>query len=106
MRRTCAKTSPDRSFRPTADKTSLLSVEATTAPGITSSGETLYVGHVSEFVPPGFDALPGGDDDARALSWVRASHAELDVPLWRAVGEWLAAAWPFGNVEYTPRVED
>jgi hypothetical protein len=47
--------------------------------------------------------LPESDDDARALSWVRASHAELDVPLWRAVSEWLASDWPFGSVEYAPR---
>src|SRR4029453_11746763 len=33
-----------------------------------------------------------GDADARALSWVRASHAKLDVPLWRAVGDWLPPA--------------
>ena len=43
------------------------------------------------------------DVDARARSWVRASHAELDVPLWRAVSEWLASDWPFGSVEYAPR---
>jgi RimJ/RimL family protein N-acetyltransferase len=48
-------------------------------------------------------ALPDSDDDARALSWVRASHAELDVPLWRAVSDWLASDWPFGSVEYAPR---
>ena len=47
--------------------------------------------------------LPDSDDDARALSWVRASHAELDVPLWRAVSDWLASDWPFGSVEYAPR---
>ena len=41
--------------------------------------------------------------DARAQSWVRASHAELDAPLWRAVAEWLASDWPFGSVEYAPR---
>ena len=35
--------------------------------------------------------LPDSDDDARALSWVRASHAALDVPLWRAVSDWLAS---------------
>jgi RimJ/RimL family protein N-acetyltransferase len=46
---------------------------------------------------------PDSDDDARALSWVRASHAELDTPLWRAVSEWLASDWPFGSVEYAPR---
>jgi hypothetical protein len=41
--------------------------------------------------------------DARALSWVRASHAQLDAPLWRVVSEWLASDWPFGSVEYAPR---
>ena len=47
--------------------------------------------------------LPDGDDDARALSWVRASRAQLDAPLWRAVGQWLESDWPFGSVEYAPR---
>ena len=47
--------------------------------------------------------LPDSGHDARALSWVRASHAELDVPLWRAVSDWLATDWPFGSVEYAPR---
>jgi hypothetical protein len=41
--------------------------------------------------------------DAQARSWVRASHAELDAPLWRTVSEWLAADWPFANVQYAPR---
>ncbi len=36
-------------------------------------------------------------------SWVRASRAELDVPLWRAVGDWLASAWPFEHVTYASR---
>ncbi len=44
-----------------------------------------------------------GDDDARALSWVRESRAHLDAPLWRAVSEWLASDWPFDAVEYAPR---
>ena len=44
-----------------------------------------------------------GDDDARALSWVRASHAELDASLWRSVRDWLALEWPFASVEYAPR---
>ena len=43
------------------------------------------------------------DYDACALSWVRASHAHLDTPLWRAVSEWLASDWPFANVQYPPR---
>lgn len=41
--------------------------------------------------------------EARARSWVRASHAHLDAPLWRAVSEWLASDWPFGSVEYAVR---
>ena len=47
--------------------------------------------------------LPDSEYDARALSWVRASHAQLDTTLWRAVTEWLASDWPFGSVEYAPR---
>ena len=43
------------------------------------------------------------DDDARALSWVRASRAGLDLPLWQAISDWLASDWPFGSVEYAPR---
>jgi hypothetical protein len=41
--------------------------------------------------------------DAKVLSWVTASRAELDVPLWRAVSDWLAAEWPFGRVAYAER---
>jgi hypothetical protein len=33
-------------------------------------------------------------------SWVRASHAELDQPLRRAVSAWLAQDWPFERVDY------
>jgi hypothetical protein len=44
-----------------------------------------------------------GSADARVRSWVRASRAELDGPLWRTVSDWLAADWPFGTVEYAPR---
>jgi RimJ/RimL family protein N-acetyltransferase len=40
---------------------------------------------------------------AHVQSWVRASRADLDVPLWRAVGEWLASEWPFDGVAYAPR---
>jgi hypothetical protein len=47
--------------------------------------------------------LPDSEYDARVLSWVRASRAELDEPLWRAVSEWVAAEWPFGSVEYASR---
>ena len=41
--------------------------------------------------------------DADVRSWVRVSHAELDVQLWRVVSEWLVADWPFGTVSYAPR---
>jgi RimJ/RimL family protein N-acetyltransferase len=47
--------------------------------------------------------VPDSAYDARVLSWVRASRAELDVPLWRAVGAWVAAEWPFRTVEYAAR---
>jgi hypothetical protein len=45
----------------------------------------------------------GEQHDARVSSWVRASRAELDVPLWRAVTDWLAAEWPFERVAYAER---
>ena len=35
------------------------------------------------------------DADVTVQSWVRASHAELDVPLADAVAAWLAAEWPW-----------
>jgi hypothetical protein len=47
--------------------------------------------------------LPDSEYDARVLSWVRASRAELDLPLWRTVSNWIEAEWPFGTVEYAPR---
>ena len=40
------------------------------------------------------------DHDARVESWVRASRAELDTPLWRGVSDWLDADWPFSRVDY------
>ncbi len=46
-----------------------------------------------------------GAHQAQVLSWVRASRAELDVPLWQAVSDWLAAEWPFRNVDYAARDE-
>jgi RimJ/RimL family protein N-acetyltransferase len=41
--------------------------------------------------------------DARVLSWVRASEAELDASLWRAVSNWLDSEWPFESIDYAPR---
>ena len=43
------------------------------------------------------------DAEARVVSWVRASHADLDAELWRTVRDWLIADWPFAIVEYAPR---
>jgi hypothetical protein len=40
------------------------------------------------------------DHDVRVESWVRASRAELDTVLWRAVSDWLDADWPFSRVDY------
>jgi hypothetical protein len=43
--------------------------------------------------------------DAEVRSWVRASHAEMDQPLWRAVSTWLAEDWPFQYPDYAARPE-
>jgi RimJ/RimL family protein N-acetyltransferase len=45
----------------------------------------------------------GDQYDALVESWVRASRPELDVPLWRAVTDWLAEEWPFERVAYAER---
>src|SRR5690242_3645322 len=44
-----------------------------------------------------------GEHDARVSSWVRADRSELDVPLCRAVSDWLADAWPFERPAYAVR---
>lgn len=44
-----------------------------------------------------------GPRRAIVQSWVRASRAGLDVPVWRAVSAWLADAWPFEAVTYATR---
>jgi hypothetical protein len=46
------------------------------------------------------DPEPGA---AQVESWVRADRAELDVPLHRAVSDWLARDWPFRRVDYAER---
>jgi len=43
------------------------------------------------------------EHDAQVRSWVRASRAELDVLLRRAVAGWLADEWPFERVAYADR---
>jgi len=51
---------------------------------------------------------PSEDDrhDVLVESWVRASRAELDGPLWRAVTDWLRDEWPFEKVDYAVRKGD
>lgn len=41
-----------------------------------------------------------GEADARVVSWVRASHAALDLPLRETISGWLDEAWPFERVAY------
>ena len=41
-----------------------------------------------------------GRHDAAVTSWVRASHAELDLALRRLVSRWLSESWPFERVDY------
>jgi hypothetical protein len=41
--------------------------------------------------------------DADVRSWVRATHAQLDTPLYEVVTRWLQAQWPFGAVTYAAR---
>ena len=41
-----------------------------------------------------------GEHDAHVMSWVRATRAELDAPLRRAVAGWLEAEWPFERARY------
>jgi GNAT superfamily N-acetyltransferase len=43
------------------------------------------------------------EHDARVHSWVTVSRAELDVPLWETVSDWLATAWPLERVDYAER---
>ena len=46
---------------------------------------------------------PDDTADVSARSWVRAANADLDVPLWHAVTEWLGRDWPFARVDYAGR---
>jgi hypothetical protein len=41
--------------------------------------------------------------DVRVRSWVRAADAGLDAHLYRAIADWLKAAWPFEHVDYAVR---
>jgi hypothetical protein len=41
--------------------------------------------------------------EAEVRSWVRATRATLDTPLYATVCEWLRAEWPFRTFDYAPR---
>lgn len=41
--------------------------------------------------------------DAEIASWVRASRAEMDVPVWRFVSDWIDRVWPFTSPYYAER---
>lgn len=41
-----------------------------------------------------------GDHDALISSWVRESHADLDVPVREALSAWIEEEWPFANPHY------
>jgi hypothetical protein len=46
---------------------------------------------------------PIDDVEADVRSWVRASRAALDAPLYATVLTWLHEEWPFAAIEYAPR---
>ena len=41
--------------------------------------------------------------DAKVSSWVRASRAEMDAPVWRSLSKWLTTEWPFERFDYASR---
>jgi RimJ/RimL family protein N-acetyltransferase len=41
--------------------------------------------------------------DAEVSSWVRASRAEMDTVVWRALTEWIGKTWPFSRPSYAER---
>jgi hypothetical protein len=46
---------------------------------------------------------PRGDGhDVDVRSWMRADRAQLDIPLYEAVSEWLTR-WPFTGIDYAWR---
>jgi hypothetical protein len=48
---------------------------------------------------------PSAKDDVEAdvRSWVRATRADLDTPVYQTVTEWLRTDWPFTSFDYAPR---
>ena len=71
-----------------------------------------HVGFTYTVLEPGTDDVIGclyiyplkdEEPGARVSSWVTERRAELDVPLYAAVSDWLAADWPFERIEYATR---
>jgi hypothetical protein len=48
---------------------------------------------------------PSAKDDVEAdvRSWVRATRANLDTPLYQTVDQWIREEWPFSTFDYAPR---
>jgi hypothetical protein len=46
---------------------------------------------------------PEPDTEAHVRSWVRASRADLDTPVYRTVQQWLQTHWPFRTLDYAAR---
>ncbi|MDF5757584.1 N-acetyltransferase [Spongiactinospora sp. TRM90649] len=51
------------------------------------------------YIYPSHD--PGADAEVR--SWVAATHADLDRPVYDTVSTWLTKDWPFNAVHYASR---
>jgi len=46
---------------------------------------------------------PGPDHEVSISSWVRESRSEMDIPVHRAVAEWIEESWPFHSAHYASR---
>jgi len=73
---------------------------------VLSTGTGEVIGCVYIYPPRG--ESPGdageGEQHAAVSSWVLADCAELDPVLYHTVRAWLERDWPFGSIEYVPRV--
>ena len=51
---------------------------------------------------------PSAEDDVGAdvRSWVRATRADLDTPVYQTVREWLRTEWPFDQLTTTPHAPE
>lgn len=51
------------------------------------------------YIYPSDDA----DHDASIQSWVTKSRSEMDIAVYRAVGEWIDSSWPFESPLFASR---